>query len=60
MAFLKALANISYLEFKKPRTSALGTGQVATASGIGWGGAVTEESDGAYLKAAEGDGEDGE
>ena len=60
MAFLKALANISYLEFKKPRTSALDAGQVATASGIGWGGAVAEESDGAYLKAAEEDGEDGE
>ncbi len=60
MAFLKALANISYLEFKKPGASALGAGQVSVASGIGWGEAVAEESDGTYLKAAEEDGEDGE
>lgn len=60
MAFLKALANISYMEFKKPRTSAAGTGKDSAAPGIGWGEAVPEESDGAFLNAAEEDGEDGE
>ena len=60
MAFLKALANISYMEFKKPRTSAVGTGKDSAAPGIGWGEAVPEESDGAFLNAAEEDGEDGE
>ena len=59
-AFMKALANISYLEFKKPRASSKGTRQVSAASGIGWGEAVAEEGDGAYLSAAEKDVNDGE
>ncbi len=59
-AFMKALANISYLEFKKPRASSKGTRQVSGASGSGWGAAVAEEGDGAYLSAAEKDVNDGE
>lgn len=54
MAFLKALANISYQEFKKPWATAQGTGQIAE-----WGASVGEEDDGAYLQAADDDGENG-
>ena len=50
MAFLKALANFSYLEFKKKGK----TNVVAD----GWGAGIVEEDDGAYRKAAEEDGED--
>jgi type I restriction enzyme R subunit len=53
MAFLKALANFSYLEFKKKR-------KVKKAPVDGWGAQVVEEDDGAYRNAAEEDSEDAE
>jgi type I restriction enzyme R subunit len=53
MAFLKALANFSYLEFKKKR-------KVKKAAEDGWGAQVVEEDDGAYRNAAEEDSEDAE
>jgi hypothetical protein len=53
MAFLKALANFSYLEFKKKR-------KVKKAPEDGWGAQVVEEDDGACRNAAEEDSEDAE
>ncbi len=49
MAFLKALANLSYQEFHRKGKD----------SQPEWGAAVTDEDDGAFRKAAEEDGEDG-
>ena len=49
MAFLKALANFSYLEFKKKSKKTVANN---------WGAEIMEEDDGAYRKAAEEDGED--
>jgi len=53
MAFLKALANFSYLEFKKKR-------KVKKAAEDSWGAQVVEEDDGVYRNAAEEDSEDAE
>ena len=63
MAFLKALANLSYLEFRRPRASATGSGQKTAAPGaelIAPDYAVEEEADDLeYLQVADGDPENG-